>query len=314
MKVLITGASGLIGSALIEKLKDQVATLFCQSRKSHQNEAEIIWVHHDLVKDNWEDCSIPDIDVVFHLAGQTSVYSAQEDPLNDLTVNVFGLLHLLEYLKKQSPPPFVVMAGTVTQVGLSNTLPIDEGISDEPITFYDISKLTAEKYLMQYIREGWIKGCSLRLANVFGRSQLGQHCERGVLDKVFNKAISGQDITIYGEGNYLRDYIFIDDVVSAFIAAAENIEQTNGKIFCIGSGQAITLKDAFTKVISLAETITGKRVKCKSVTPPDELSSIEYRNAVIDSSFFKKSTGWAPEYNFESGLNVAYRSSIPVSS
>src|SRR3972149_3463042 len=101
------------------------------------------------------------------------------------------------------------------------------------MTFYDISKLAAEMYLGQYVREGWIRGCTLRLSNVYGRNKAGQQQDRGVIDKIFSRAMSGKSITIYGDGGYVRDYVFIDDVISAFVLAPEHAEQTNGRTFCI---------------------------------------------------------------------------------
>lgn len=314
MRILITGASGLIGSALLDRLRGENHSLICQSRFPHDDEANVKWVKLDLTKDSWECVSLPNIDVIYHLAGQTSTYRAKQDPIEDISINVLGLLNLLEHFKKQTPPPFVVIAGTATEVGLAEHLPIHENLPDRPITFYDISKLTAEMYLKQYVREGWINGCSLRLANVFGRSKAGQQADRGIIDKVFNRAVAGQNITIYGDGNYLRDYIFIDDVVSALVLAAEHVEETNGRNFYIGSGQGITLKEAFLKVISMAAVATGVYANHVYVTPPADLSDIEYRNAVIDSSAFRQATGWVPQYDFDAGLEAAYHGFLSKSS
>lgn len=314
MRILITGASGLIGSALLDRLRGENHSVFCQSRSTHEDEPGVKWIKLDLIKDSWEGTSLPDIDVVYHFAGQTSTYRARQNPIEDFSVNVLGLLNLLEHFKKQVPPPFVVIAGTATEVGLAEHLPIDENVPDRPITFYDISKLTAEMYLKQYVREGWIKGCALRFSNVFGRSKAGQQADRGIIDKVFNRAVAGQNITIYGDGNYLRDYIFIDDVVSALVAAATHIEKTNGCNFYIGSGQGITLKEAFLKVISMVAAATGVYADHEYVAPPADLSDIEYRNAVIDFSAFRQATEWVPQYDFEAGLKATYHGLLSKSS
>jgi len=310
MRILITGASGLIGTALIDKLLEKPHSLICQSRHPQEDTQGVHWIKHNLIEDSWGALDIPDVDVIFHLAAQTSVYHAKQDPLGDLSANVLSLLHLMEHFRKQKRPPFVVLSGTATEVGLTEQLPIHEGVPDNPITFYDVSKLTAEMYLKQYIREGWLTGCILRFANVFGRSQSGQKADRGIIDKVFSQAISRKNITIYGDGDYLRDYIFIDDVIAALLMAAEHAERTNGRMFYIGNGQAITLKDAFLKVIALAAMSTGSRVEYQHIDAPDGLSDIEYRNAVVDSSAFTQATGWVPQFDFESGLNEAYKNLI----
>lgn len=305
MNILITGASGLIGSHLIQRLSKDCHNIFCQSR-SFQKTSGVKWIKHDLVHDRWEDLGLPTFDIVYHLAAQTSVNRAKELPIEDLSVNVIGLLRLLEYLRKQSKQAFIVFAGTATEVGLTDRLPISESFKDSPITFYDLSKLTSEMYLKQYIREGWVKGCSLRLANVYGKSMKGQQHDRGIIDRVFNRAILGQNITIYGNGEYIRDYIYIEDVISAFLCATEKMEVTNGRSFFIGTGYKLTLKDAFLKVVDIAEKKTGSKVIIKYVRPPADLSEMEFRNALIDSSAFRQATGWSPKFNFESGIKAAY--------
>ncbi len=270
MNILVTGASGLIGSALVQRLQEKSNAIYCQSRDHHEDGLGVKWLKHDLVNDSWEDLSLPDIDIIYHLAGQTSTYSAKQNPIADLSANVLGLLNLLEHFRKQERPAFVVLAGTVTEVGLTDQLPINESFPDFPITFYDISKLTAEMYLKQYVKERFVNGCCLRLPNVFGRMQSGQMLDRGIIDKVYRRAIAGQKINLYGDGSFVRDYLFLDDVVSALVFASENAEQTNGRMFCLGSGQGISLKDAFLKVIAAAALVTGKKVELVQVPPPQK--------------------------------------------
>jgi nucleoside-diphosphate-sugar epimerase len=309
MNILITGATGLIGTAITEKLIGKGHKIIGLSRSIKDDTDFIKWIQHDLYEDPISSLNLPKkIDVVYHLAGQTSAYVAKDDPIADLNINAIGFMNLLEYFKSVQECPFVALAGTATVVGLVDVLPINEQTRDNPITFYDLSKLTAEIYLKQYIREGWVKGCTLRLANVFGRSQKGQKQDRGIIDKIFRRALAKDDITIFGDGECIRDYIFIDDVASAFIRSAEYSDATNGLTFYIGSGEGLSLKKAFQKVIALAEKVSGTQVNCEHVEPPEDLSDIEFRNAVIDSSLFTNATGWKPGYNFESGLKAAYQS------
>jgi nucleoside-diphosphate-sugar epimerase len=306
MTILITGASGLIGSALIKRLRESEDLIICQSRESHPDALGVKWVKHDLITDSWECLAPYNIHAIYHLAGQTSIYGARKNPIVDISANVICLLNLLEYFRKLELRPFVVVAGTATEVGLTEQLPINEKLTDRPLSFYDLSKLTAEMYLKQYIREGFAQGCALRLSNVYGRSSLGQQKDRGILDKIFEAASVGNKITIYGEGNFLRDYIFIDDVVEAFLAAVKHSARTNGESFYIGTGQGVLLREAFLKVASIAVKIARKEIICEHVAHPDGMSPIEFRNAVIDSSAFKLATGWSPKYLFDTGIEAAY--------
>ncbi len=304
--VLITGARGLIGTALIERLKSTKCSLFCQSRAHHNSTSRIRWIQHNLVADSWAKRRLPVIHYVFHLAGQTSIYEAKKNPVADLESNVLGLLKLMEYLKTQSHCPIVIITGTATQAGINRKNPINEKTRDNPCTFYDISKLSAEMYLKQYIKEGWIQGCALRLGNVYGKRQDSQNINRGILDKIYLQALSGKTIKVFVKQTCKRDYIYIDDVVSALCAAAINAKKTNGQTFYIGSGKGTSIGGAFRHVISLAAHKTGKRVKIKNVKAPGGLSEIENRNVVIDSSKFKRVTGWRPNDDFYEQLTQKY--------
>jgi len=135
----------------------------------------------------------------------------------------------------------------------------------------------------------------------------GQNVERGVIDKVFQQSLNGEPIQLFGDGSYVRDYIHLDDVVDAFYLAALKQETVNGEFFYIGSGNGITLKDAFDCVAKLAESVTGKLVERLYIEPPPYLSSIEFRSFVADHSAFKMATGWAPKYStLDSGIKYSY--------
>jgi nucleoside-diphosphate-sugar epimerase len=308
MVALITGASGMVGTGLQRQLLADGHEIICQSRGIRADTPKTRWVRHNLTSDYWEGLKLPDIDVVYHLAGQTSVYQARKDPIADLTANVVGLMRMLEHFRRQSRSPFFVLASTATVAGLTEDLPIDERSPNKPITFYDLSKLSAEMYLEQYVREGWIRGCSLRFANVFGRSLPNQQVDRGIIDKILKRALAGQQLTLYGTGDYLRDYIFVDDIVSALLLAHKHSEQTNGTHFVLGTGNAITVKQAFSKIAAKVRTATGLNADIVHIDPPENLSAIEQRNAAIDSSAFRQATGWRPQFDFDTGLEEACQS------
>lgn len=306
MKVLVTGASGTVGSILTKRLLEMHPSVHCQSRADRISVGGETWIRFDL-KDSAEALRhFPEWDIVFHLAAQTSTSMARQNPLHALRDNITGLVSLLEVLRTQERPPMVFIAGTVTQVGLPETFTIHEGLCDDPVTFYDVSKLAAELFLKQYVREGWIKGCCLRLATVYGAAGVEQAADRGIIDRIMSAAIAGQSISVYGEGEYLRDYVHVDDVVEAFLAAAENPDGVNGKSFVIGTGLAVTLKEAFEHAAKVAGTITGREVEIHHVDPPTDLSPIEFRSAVMDSQAFRDATGWAPRYDLAAGLAKTY--------
>ncbi|MCL8309153.1 NAD(P)-dependent oxidoreductase [Leptospira interrogans] len=305
MSILITGSSGLIGSTLAAKLEFLGKRIYWHSR-SVTAEPQKNTIQFDLTDPDLYKADLPEFDIVYHLAGQTSVPRAKSDPISDLQINVLGFLNLILCLKKQKKKPIVILAGTTTEVGLHQSMPIDEDVRDEPLTFYDISKLSAEHYLKQCIREGWILGCILRLANVYGGSKPGQEKDRGILDRVFHRALKGEAIQIYGDGTFLRDYIHIDDVVSAFISASDHIENTNGKHFIIGSGKSYSIREAFETAVNIAFEIGGLKSKIEYVDPPINGSPIDSRSVIYDISSFRSATGWSPNFLLESGLRHSY--------
>ena len=306
MNILVTGASGTVGSALTKRLLERHESVYCQSRSLQQSRWGEKWIRFDLTDSAAALSDLPEWDLVFHLAAQTSAPEARDDPIQALRDNVTALATLLDVLRAQENVPMVVIAGTVTQVGLPGTSLIHEGLRDEPLTFYDTTKLAAELVLKQYVREGWVRGCCLRLATVYGATSVKQASDRGVIDKVVRAAMDGHPIFVYGEGHYERDYVHIDDVVEAFLAAAEHQEQVNGKSFVIGTGRGISIKDAFTCAADIAASITGQRVNVESMEPPKGLSPIDFRSAVIDSRAFRDATGWTPKYDLRNGLAKSY--------
>jgi nucleoside-diphosphate-sugar epimerase len=208
--------------------------------------------------------------------------------------------HLLSVSQQHGSRPVVVFAGTVTEAGLSSQLPVNEDGPDNPITTYDRHKLIAERDLKAAAQDGAACGCTLRLANVFGPGVPGRS-DRGVLNRMIDTAMRGRPIVVYGSGAYLRDYVFVDDVVDAFMMAASHSDQVNGQHFIIGSGRAVSIRDAFELVAARVEARTGRRVPVIDDASP--LSPIDERNFVADSSRFSAATGWRAAWTLTDGID-----------
>ena len=209
---------------------------------------------------------------------------------------------LLEAARKSKSSPYVVFAGTATQCGLKKTLPITESVKDEPSTVYDFHKLLAENYLKYYTCKDLIKGTSLRLCNVYGPGPKTRSKDRGILNLMIKKALDGENLTIYGNGNFQRDYIFMDDVVNAFLACPCYPSKTNGRHFILGSGKGYSINKAINKVAQMIERHKGLRVKVVNIKTPENLLSIEHRNEVANNSGISKATGWLPSIKLEEGI------------
>lgn len=306
-RILVTGGAGYIATSLISLLKD----IDCHILRLHRSDTPATqFAGKATIKDFIEDVRdksiwkrvLQDVDIVFHFAAQTSVYVANEDPKADMNVNVLPMLCLLETCRQNRWKPIVLFSGTVTETGLPSHLPVDENHPDNPVTIYDLHKLMAENYLKYYVNQGLVRGAVLRLANVYGPGPESSSADRGVLNVMVRKALRREQLTIYGKGDYIRDYVYVEDVVRAFLLAGANIERLNGWHFVIGSGIGYTLKEAVDLVAKCVETKTGKQSMVSHIDPPTPQSPIESRNFVADSSRFQKATNWRPLVNLEQGI------------
>ena len=119
---------------------------------------------------------------------------------------------------------------------------------------------------------------------------------------MIGRAIGGNDLTVYGDGLFVRDYIYIDDVARAFIVAAENIEKLNGRHFLIGTGKGTSILDAFQLVADQVAKRGKRRVSVSNIDPPADLPLIETRNFVANISSYRSLTGWSPKVSLEEGV------------
>lgn len=299
--VVVSGSNGYIASSIIPLLKSLDAKITCLSRKDTSFFEGVEHLLGDITDfDTW--CKvIQKAEIIIHLAGNTSIYSAKEDPKNSINSTVLPILHIINAAKKLNIVPKIVFASTASIYGLSPSLPTSENTNEDIITTYDLHKSFAEKHLQIATSEGLIDSVSLRLANVYGPSlTLALSSDRGILNKITNLALSGEPITIYGDGKYLRDYVYISDVALAFLEAgrANNI---SGRVFNIGSGDGIYIKDAFLYVTKLVEKINGTKIKIIYADWPKVADKIERRNFYADITSFVKSTDWTPLVKFTDG-------------
>ena len=306
--ILITGGAGYLATSLLAQLRSIDCRVIRLDRPGGKftpttGKAQVQDIEGD-IRDRavWESL-LPEVDVVFHFAAQTSVYVAAQNPHADLDVNVLPMLHLLETCRGKGLYLVVLFSGTVTEVGLPSQLPVDETHLDHPITVYDLHKWMAENYLKYYARQGVVRGAVLRLANVYGPGPTSSSADRGVLNMMIRKALNGETLTVYGKGDYLRDYVYVEDVARAFLYAAANMERVNEQHFIIGSGEKHTIAEAFNLIADRVALKTGKRVPVIDVAPPPSLSPIETRNFVADTRRFREATGWQASYSLTAGID-----------
>jgi nucleoside-diphosphate-sugar epimerase len=306
-RILITGGSGYLGSALTRLLSPVRCRIVRMSRQPATNQpgnstATIEQVVADIREPAHWVRYVLDSDVVFHLAAQTSVAVANSRPVEDHAINVEPMLRLLDACAAGGRTRTIVFAGTVTESGAPQQLPVDEQTPDAPITLYDLHKLAAEHYLKQYARAGAVQGTTLRLANVYGPGPTHSSADRGILNLMVRRALRGEPVTVYGEGAWLRDYVYVEDVARAFVLAAVRIANTNRRHFVIGTGCGHTIADALHLVAQAVSARTGRHVDVQHVEPPGAQPSIDFRHFVADSRAFQAAAAWRAEVDLLTGL------------
>lgn len=305
--ILVTGASGFIASALIDELCSIECTVVRLSRSNlptiEKRKAEVIDVKLQNNAQNIEELVTLEIDVVFHLAGQTSIYEADKNPLLSFEGNIGFFVRLLHFLRKTNKKICIILASTVTIFGCQEPFFMDELFKDNPSTLYDHEKLYMEKYLTYFVKKGWLTGGSLRLSNVYGCRTKVSSEDRNVISKIIDRALKKKELTLFNGGSFVRDYIYVKDVVSAFLYAGCFFEKLEGEKFIISTGRGLTLKEAI-KIIDYVLNAHSfpSVVNVVNKKAPEGLFQVEFRNFIGDSRAFKDKTGWVARIPFEKGI------------
>ena len=299
-RVVVTGASGFLGSSLLRTLSHSKCEVLTLGRRSPRfpSKGVAVFSHEftDFSKsDSWFSGSV-DAHVVFHLAAQTSFAKSNVDPSADAAVNLHPALALFEAASMQVNPPRIVSAGTVTQ-GLAS----EKGKATRA-SFYDFHKYLTELAAIQYSVMTNVNAVALRFSNVFGPGPDESSGDRGVLNKMIWRAVQGETLTVFRPGTYLRDYIFVEDVVDAMCIAAVNAEDLGGVSYEISSGNSRSIRDAFDDVARLANMRTNRGARVELVEASHPLMEIDTRHFRSDPSVFCEATGWAPRHSFEAGV------------
>lgn len=304
--LLVTGGGGYLAGNLINALFDTDCTILRLTRQNLEQQpnkkARIENIVGDITDPKVLHSVLEGCNIVFHFAAQTDAYLADREPITDMDINVIPLVRMLDWCRRNNNDMIVLFAGTATEVGLTKKWPVNESESDHPVTVYDQHKLLGEKYLEFSAANGWMRGGTLRLPNIYGPGLASSSLNRGILNKMIREAVSGRYLTMYGGGQYIRDYLYVDDAVRAFLLAGLGIKNINGRHFNIGTGQGVELAKVFSLVVEVVQSIIGSRTEIVVCDPPEGLLPIEFRNYAADYSVFSEATGWCPTVELADGI------------
>lgn len=301
--VAVTGSQGYLGAALGDALTRTSARPLLVSRRPAAAVAGADVFTGDVrEKTCWQEI-VHRADVVFHVAGNSSVYAAARAPADSLISTLLPLTHLLEAAREARRMPRVLFASTARVYGFIAKLPVAEDTDPHPVTPFGLHNLLAEHLLELASNQGVLEGISLRLGNVYGPSPCGSFAdERIVLNKITRLAVRGSDLPLYGDGNYLRDYVYIDDVVRAFLMAGAT-PGIAGRSFNVASGRGITVRDAFHIIAERAARATGTGTRVHEVPWPDDEAPLECRDFTANIDRMSSACGWKPQMSFTEGID-----------
>ena len=304
--VMITGGLGFIGSNLARALVDLGAKVLLVDSLipdyggnlfNIDGIADRVTVNvADIRQQSTMNYLVRDRDVIFSLAGQVSHIDSMRDPYTDLEINCRSQLTVLEACRNHNPRVKVVFAGTRQVYGKPDSLPVDETHLVRPTDVNGINKAAGEYYHLVYNNVFGVRGCSLRLTNVYGPRQLIKHDRQGFVAWFIRLAIEDRTIQIYGDGSQLRDFVYVADAADAFLRAGAS-DAVNGEVFNVGGTDPISLRQLTALLIEVAGS-----GRVEYVEWPADKKAIDIGSFYTDASKFMRATGWTPAVTLHEGL------------
>jgi UDP-glucose 4-epimerase len=304
-RVLVTGGAGFIGSHVVDAYLargDEVWVVDDLSSGRRENvpdgaELVVLDIRDEEVRNLFREVRF---DLVNHHAAQIDVRVSVLDPAKDASINLLGLLNLTEAAIEVGTQRFVFVSSGGVVYGEPEQIPTPEAAPKLPRSPYGVTKLTGEQYLHYYRQVRGLEYVALRYSNVFGPRQ-DPHGEAGVVAIFCNRLLSGTPLTIFGDGEQTRDYVFVRDVVSAnMLASTVQLGEGEGldaRAFNVGTGVATSVN----RLADVLEAIAGSAPgRDRQPERPGEL-----RHSTLDSSLLR-SQGWTPAFTLEEGLRETY--------
>lgn len=305
-RALITGGMGFLGSNLAIKLVGLGADVTLVDNMLPEYGGNLFNIEPIKNDVTLNFCDILDVsamnyvvqgqDFVFHLAGQVDHVKSLTDPFPDIDMNIKGTAVVMEACKKFAPLAKVIYTGTRGQYGAAVHLPVNEEAPTNPRGIYEISNLAAEKIVKVYNDIHGIRSVLLRLTNIYGPRAQMKHARYGVVNWFVRLALDGLPIKVFGKGDILRDFLYVDDCVAAILLAASS-DSANGEILNVGI-------DKPTNFVELAQGIV-KIAGCGSweFAPfSAERKAQEPGDFFSDITKIRRLLGWNPTIPLEDGL------------
>jgi CDP-paratose 2-epimerase len=328
--ILITGGAGFIGTNVANRfLQSGYRVILYDNLARAGVERNLSWLERqygDLVQVEIGDVRnenalrklVRGVSKVFHFAAQVAVTTSLENPIEDFEVNARGTLNLLEGIRALSSPPQLVYTSSNKVYGdLADVRTVEEGLryapadsqtrafgfgETRPLSFhspYGCSKGAAGQYVLDYARTFRIPAVVSHMSCIYGLHQFGNE-DQGWIAHFLIRSISDLPLTIYGDGKQVRDILFVEDLVDAFLLAHQHMRRLSGQSFNIGGGPRNTI--SLLELLEFIEELQGKRPEIRF----SDWRSADQQYYVSDIRKFSEATGWAPKTSSHDGIRQLY--------
>lgn len=327
---LVTGGAGFIGSNLVRRLLERGENVTIYDNLSRSGAPKnLLWLENQFGKDSFRLIvgdvrngdllaeSARNMDVIAHLAGQVAVTTSVTDPREDFECNALGTFNALEAARRSRRDPIFLFASTNKVYGGMEDVPIleeptrwryaelrDGCPETQPLDFhspYGCSKGTGDQYVRDYARIYGLRSVVFRQSCIYGPRQFGVE-DQGWLAWLMIAAVTGRQITIYGDGKQVRDVLNVDDLINGYDLAVEKIDRAGGQIYNMGGGARNVLA-VWSEFGPLLEKLLGHPIAVQHADwrPGDQrVFYADYRKA-------KEELGWEPKIDLEEGIKRLYQ-------
>ena len=300
LKLLITGGLGFVGSHLVDSLvkknhKIMILTKTLSKKKNIKKSAKKIQIEKiDLTNFQQLGKIIEKFkpDVIIHLAGNASHSKSFENPLKDIDSNAKTTLFMLEKIRKLNTPCKFILGSTFIVIGKPKKLPVNENTPCNPTTIYGTNRLSSEYFCKIYHEVYGLHTNIFRITNSYGpREQIIP--KKNAVNFLIYKSFKKEEISIYNQGKFFRDFIYIDDVISGINIILK--KGKSGELYWISSGK----KTWFYEFGAILEKTTGCKVKYSET--PVYTKKVDVGNFVVSNSKLRK-LGWSPKISVDVGV------------
>ncbi len=303
--VLVTGGAGFIGSHVVDAYLERGERVWvvddlssgCLANVNSKAEFVEMGIEDPALRGLFRDVGF---DLVSLHAAQIDVRASVADPARDASINVLGMLNVIEGARETGTRRIVYVSSGGVVYGEPEEIPTPEGATKLPLSPYGVTKLSGEYYLHYYNAVHGLEYVALRYSNVFGPRQ-DPHGEAGVVAIFCDRLQSGEELTIFGDGEQTRDYVYVKEVVSANLLASEMVLKPAANIdavaFNVGTGVGTSVNRLADILESFAEVCPGRVYR--------EERAGELRHSTLDVSRFAE-RGWAARHTLEDGLRETF--------